>query len=169
MTMIWTAGELKYDGENERGRGGELKQLKLFQNHSLQDFRYWILIAICVKLHTTTRPQDTSSYDQSQQIQNIRKTGRARLKLQPFPQPPQTFNNPKICAHIQCEPSQNIHLMPPTPFPISSTEVMCGPRPLFCSTPKQACLSPSLSAHRSSFSAFFLIFLLPRLLFLLSS
>ena len=56
-TMIWTAGELKYDGENERergvGRGGELKQLKLFQNHSLQDFRYWVLIAICVKLHAT--------------------------------------------------------------------------------------------------------------------
>ena len=57
MTMIWTAGELKYDGENERergvGRGGELKQLKLFKITAYETFRYWMLIAICVKLRTT--------------------------------------------------------------------------------------------------------------------
>ena len=126
-----------------------------------------MLTAICVELHITASKIQVPMIRVSKF--KLRKTGRGRLKLQPFPQPPQTFNNPKICAHIQCEPSQNIHLMPPTPFPISSMEVMCGPRPLFFSTPKQACLSPSPSAHRSSFSAFFLIFLLPRLLFLLSS
>ena len=41
MTMIWTAGELKYDGENEREgsrtrRGVET--VETFQNHNLSDF-----------------------------------------------------------------------------------------------------------------------------------
>ena len=61
-----------------------------------------MLFAICVKLHTTApKNQDTSSYDQSQQIQNEEKLGAEGLNFS------LSLNLPKLSTTLKSVHTSN--------------------------------------------------------------